>query len=113
MGEFGFIVLVIILAFIVTLVVNNIISKKNRDAEKQPKFEKYSENLNNLNNIVAGVEKKNIVEEKKEEQKTHHDVHKNLTEHTTQRKTGTKDKDKKEFDLKNAMISKEILDRKK
>jgi len=113
MGEFGFIVLVVILAFIITLVVNRILTKKNRDAEKQPKFEKYSENLNNLNNIVAGVAKKEIVAEKKVEVKINHDEHKNLTDHTTQRKTGTKDKDKKEFDLKNAMISKEILDRKK
>jgi hypothetical protein len=112
MNEFNFILLTIVLVLIIVFIANKILSKKVVE-KKALKQEKFSENLNDLDNIIEGVAKKEIIpdnetltedvdeEEEEPEVKEEEKTEKKLS---NQKKTLN-------VNLKDSIIAKEILDR--
>lgn len=112
MNEFNFILLTIVLVLIIVFIANKILSKKVVE-KKVLEQEKFSENLNDLDIIVEGVAKKEIIPDT-EVQTEDIDDDEELPEIKEDKKTEKKLVNKKKtinVNLKDSIVAKEILDR--
>ncbi len=131
MSEFIFALITVILVIVIIYLVNKTLAKRVRERTVF-KQEKFSEELNNFDNIINTITKVKVEgeDDKKTEEKTEDDEHKeDELAHTEEHKDEPKEKHEttkrlkhkssdtrkviKQKDLKRAVISKEILDKKK
>ncbi len=117
MGEFEFVIITIVLVIIIVFIVNRILSKKVRQKKKLPPDEGFKGNPNNLDKIIEGVslkekEEDEEVEEKvdildKEDEREHKKDEKEQKSEKKTRKPSTK-----RLNVKDAVVSNEILKKK-
>ena len=114
MSEFNFIILVVFLVLFIIFIVNRILKKRIIERKDIIVDEKFSENLNNLDVIVDGVSLKEIEDEDNNQELDDDEiVEPDETDSVDNNEKKPVTSVSKKQNLKNLIISKEILERRK
>lgn len=118
MGEIEFALITVVLVILLIYFANRILSKKTIRQKQLPDEEEFMGNPNNLNKIIEGVSLKKDPEDKEskiENETDNEDLTVNKEEQTDEQ-TSMIEKNRaeatKRINLKDSIISKEILDKK-
>ncbi len=113
MTELEFILVTIVIVIIITAIINKILTKANKQKKIIPKDENFDENLNNLDKIIEGVAVKEKNQEENNQDNTENfDETQNIDDKNEINNQKNLPRKNKKFDVKNAIIAKEIIDKK-